>query len=155
MKVSFTVNGDRRDLDVPPLRRLIDVLREDLGLTGTKEGCGEGECGSCTVLLNGKSVNACLIPACQADGSSVLTIEGITPQDGLDPIQECFVHEGGIQCGICTPGMLLTAKELLDQNSDPSPEEIRQHLAGNLCRCTGYTKIVASVRAAAVKRRAS
>lgn len=154
MKIQITVNGTPRELDLPGLRRLLDVLREDLGLTGTKEGCGEGECGACTVLLNGKAVNACLVPVCQLDGAFITTVEGLTSEEGLDQLQEAFVREGGIQCGICTPGILLTAKELLDTNKEPTPEEIRRHLAGNLCRCTGYSKIVASVAAAAARRRA-
>jgi len=150
MNVSLVVNGASRRLDVPPLKRLLDVLRDDLSLTGTKEGCGEGECGACTVLLDGQVVDSCLIPACQLDGCEVLTVEGLAAASGaLHPLQELFVTEGGTQCGLCTPGMLLAAKALLDENPDPSADDVRIGIAGNLCRCTGYEKIVGAVLEAA------
>jgi len=150
VKIRCTVNGRRRAPDVPPMKRLLDVLREDLGLTGTKEGCGEGECGACAVLLDGELVNACLVPACQADGRAVRTVEGLAGADGaLHPVQQAFWEHGGAQCGICTPGMLLAAVALLERRRRPSEAEIRQALAGNLCRCTGYVKIVEAVAAAA------
>jgi len=155
MKITFTVNGSLRTLDVPPLMRLLDLLRLELALTGTKEGCGEGECGACTVLLDGAPVNSCLVPACQLDGAEILTIEGLARSDGsLHPLQAHFVADGGVQCGFCTPGMILAAKALLDHQPDPSEQEISTALAGNLCRCTGYTKIVDSVRGAAAELRA-
>jgi len=148
--VSFTVNSSPHTVDVPPLRRLLDVLREDLGLTGTKEGCGEGECGACTVIVDGAAVDACLIPVCQCQGADLLTVEGLGDPDGrLHPLQELFVSEGGTQCGICTPGMLLAAKSLLDANPDPTRDDVRVGIAGNLCRCTGYEKIIDAVLAAA------
>ena len=150
MNVSLVVNGASHELDVPPLKRLLDVLREDLGLTGTKEGCGEGECGACTVVLDGRAVDSCLVPACQVDGAEVLTVEGLADGSGaLHPLQELFVTSGGTQCGLCTPGMLLAAKALLDDNPDPSAEEVRVGIAGNLCRCTGYDRIVRAVLEAA------
>ncbi len=154
MKLRCTVNGRRSATEVPPMKRLLDVLREDLGLTGTKEGCGEGECGACAVLLDGELVNSCLIPACQADGRAVRTVEGLAGADGaLHPVQQAFWEHGGAQCGICTPGMLLAAVALLERQRRPSEAEIRQALAGNLCRCTGYVKIVDAVAAAARKSR--
>ena len=150
MNVSLVVNGASHSLDVPALKRLLDVLRDDLSLSGTKEGCGEGECGACTVLLDGQAVDSCLVPACQVDGCEVLTVEGLADGSGaLHPLQELFVTEGGTQCGLCTPGMLLAAKALLDENPDPSAEEVRIGVAGNLCRCTGYEKIVGAVLEAA------
>ena len=150
MRIALTVNGRAHTLDAPPLRRLLDVLREDLGLTGTKEGCGEGECGACTVLVDGEAVDACLVPICQCDGVDVLTVEGLADPEGhLHPLQDLFVSEGGTQCGICTPGMLLAAKSLLDGNQDPTPDEVRVGIAGNLCRCTGYEKVIDAVLAAA------
>jgi aerobic-type carbon monoxide dehydrogenase small subunit (CoxS/CutS family) len=149
MKLELTVNGERRSAEVAPLRRLLDVLREDLRLTGTKEGCGEGECGACSVILDGQVVDSCLIPACQVGGSEVLTIEGLGDAAHLHPLQDLFVIEGGTQCGICTPGMLLAAKGLLDADPDPDDHAIRVAIAGNLCRCTGYEKIVKAVREAA------
>jgi aerobic carbon-monoxide dehydrogenase small subunit len=152
MKLHFTINGRKQIVDAPPLRRLLDFVREDLKLTGSKEGCGEGECGACTVLLDGKPVNSCLVPCCQVDGAELVTVEGLASTDGLDPIQSCFIEHGGLQCGICTPGFLLSSKALLDSNSNPTDQEIREGLAGNLCRCTGYTKIVESVRQAAAKK---
>jgi carbon-monoxide dehydrogenase small subunit len=147
--VSLTVNGARREVRAPPMRRLLDVLRYDLQLTGTKEGCAEGECGACSVLVDGELTNSCLVPVAQANGAAVVTVEGLANKDALSPVQNCFVTEGGAQCGICTPGMLVAARALLDRNPRPSDDEIRAGLSGNLCRCTGYTKIIAAVRKAA------
>jgi len=151
-KIKLFVNGDVYEVYTEPNRTLLDVLREDLELTGTKRGCDTGECGACTVLLNGKPVNSCLVLAIEADGQEVVTIEGISrPNLPLHPVQEAFIEKWAIQCGFCTPGMIVSAKALLDRNPDPSEEEIKQVLAGNLCRCTGYVKIVEAVRAAAEK----
>jgi carbon-monoxide dehydrogenase small subunit len=157
--VQLTVNGKPQRLDVPPMKRLLDVVREDLHLTGTKEGCGEGECGACAVLLDGELVNSCLVPALQVNGSRICTIEGVSlePKDGegrLHPIQQCFLERGGAQCGICTPGMILATHHLLDKYPNPTLEQIQEGLAGNLCRCTGYMRIFESVQEAA-KLRAS
>ena len=147
---TFTVNATPVEVDVPGMRRLLDVLREDLSLTGTKEGCGEGECGACTVLLDGMPVDSCLVPVCQADGSSIATVEGLSPGPGiLDPLQAAFLERGGAQCGICTPGMLMAARAYLDAGGGPIEDGIRDAIAGNLCRCTGYTKIVDAISAAA------
>jgi len=148
-KIRLRVNGHAHELEVKPWATLLDTLREDLGLTGTKEGCGQGECGACTVLMDGKPVNACLILAAEAKGKEITTIEGLAQGDELHPVQQAFVDIGGMQCGFCTPGMVLAAKALLDEKPDPSDEEIRKGLEGNFCRCTGYTKIIESVRAAA------
>lgn len=145
--VTATVNGQTRSATVAPMRRLLDVLRSQWGLTGTKEGCGEGECGACTVLLDGKPVNSCLVPAVHADGAEIRTIEGLSSNGGLHAVQRAFLQHGGAQCGICTPGMAMTAAWLVDKHAGRAvPEaEIRQHLAGNLCRCTGYGQIVQAV----------
>jgi aerobic carbon-monoxide dehydrogenase small subunit len=146
----FTVNGTQVEVDVPGMRRLLDVLREDLALTGTKEGCGEGECGACTVLLDGAPVDSCLVPICQVDGASVATVEGLAPGPAaLDPLQAAFLETGGAQCGICTPGMLMAARAYLDGGGRPDNDAIREAIAGNLCRCTGYTKIVEAIAMAA------
>ena len=150
----FSVNGDPVELDVPGMRRLLDVLREDLGLTGTKEGCGEGECGACTVLVDGAVVDSCLVPVCQVDSSEVRTVEGLArgstgTVDGLDPLQQAFLEAGGAQCGICTPGMLMAARSYLDAGGGPDEDAIREAIAGNLCRCTGYTKIIDAIAIAA------
>ncbi len=150
MKIVLTVNGERRDLDVPPLRRLLDVLREDLGLTGAKEGCGEGECGACAVILDGRLVNACQLPAYKAHGRVVRTVEGLGTPDDPDPVQAGFVAAGGVQCGFCTPGLIMASRALLDDTPAPGPEEIRTALAGNLCRCTGYGRVVEAVERAAL-----
>jgi aerobic carbon-monoxide dehydrogenase small subunit len=150
--IRFTVNGETREVRVPPLKRLLDVLREDLGLTGTKEGCGEGECGSCSVRMNGELVNSCLVPVLQAEGAEVQTVEGLAQSGGLHPIQEAFLQCGGAQCGICTPGMLMAATQLLARNPHPGMDEIREGLAGNLCRCTGFVRIFESVLAAAARQ---
>jgi carbon-monoxide dehydrogenase small subunit len=147
--IQFRLNGQSHELQVKPWRTLLEMIREDLKLTGTKEGCGHGECGSCTVIMGGKTVNSCLVPALEADGQEILTIEGLSEAGKLNPIQEAFVERSGMQCGFCTPGMIISAKALLDRNPDPTDKEIREALAGNFCRCTGYTKIVESIGAAA------
>jgi carbon-monoxide dehydrogenase small subunit len=154
-RIHLRVNGENYEVEVEPRRRLLDVLREDLGLTGTKEGCGTGDCGACSVIMNGKLINSCLKLAVSADGADILTIEGLAQGGTLHPLQEAFMEQGGLQCGICTPGMILAAKALLDENPHPTVEEIRFALAGNLCRCTGYTKIIESVQAAAEKMAAA
>ena len=148
MDLTLTVNGSAHEVQVRPMARLLDVLRDQLGLTGTKEGCAEGECGACTVIVDGKAVNACLMLAVQARGKEVLTVESLAATGELDMLQQRFVEHGAIQCGYCTPGMLMSAKALLMANPLPSEQDIRIALAGNLCRCTGYTAIVAAVRAA-------
>ena len=148
-QISLTVNNTPCALAVPPMKRLLDVLREDLHLTGTKEGCGEGECGACAVLLDGELVNSCLIPALQAANATLITIEGLADQTRLHPIQQCFLEKGGAQCGICTPGMILATHHLLDKHPHPTMEQIQEGLAGNLCRCTGYMRIFESVQQAA------
>ncbi|MGH2407616.1 MAG: (2Fe-2S)-binding protein [Candidatus Limnocylindrales bacterium] len=153
----FLLNGEHIELDVPGMRRLLDVLREDLALTGTKEGCGEGECGACSVLIDGMVVDACLVPICQVDGHVVLTVEGLASASGaaahtgaaLSPLQQAFLDAGGAQCGICTPGMLMAARSYLDHGGRPDEGAIREAIAGNLCRCTGYTKIVDAIAFAA------
>ena len=145
-EIAFTVNGRCESISVPPMKRLLDVLREDLGLTGVKEGCGEGECGSCSVLMNGDLVNSCLVPALQARGSVICTIEGMAQGDRPHPIQQCFLKHGGAQCGICTPGMILATEHLLRKYPQPTMEQIREGLAGNLCRCTGYMRIFEAVQ---------
>ena len=147
--IQFIVNGDARAVHVPPMKRLLDVLREDLHLTGTKEGCGEGECGSCSVRMNGELVNSCLVPVLQAEGATVQTVEGLACDGEMHPLQQAFLACGGAQCGICTPGMLMAATHLLEQNPHPTMPEIREGLAGNLCRCTGFIRIFESVIAAA------
>ena len=144
--INFKVNGKGYDLAVEPNKTLVDLLRYDLGLTGTKKGCGTGECGSCTVIFNGKPVNSCLVLAIQANGAEILTIEGLKPPQGLHPLQQAFVDKGAIQCGFCTPGMILSASSLLKHNPNPTEAEIRTALSGNLCRCTGYQKIVEAVQ---------
>jgi carbon-monoxide dehydrogenase small subunit len=143
--VECTVNGEIRTLQAYPMERLLDVLREQLRLTGTKEGCGEGECGACSVMIDGRIVNSCLVPVAQVAGASIQTIEGIATDDELHAVQRAFIECGGAQCGICTPGMVLAAVDLLKRNPNPSAGEIRTGLAGNLCRCTGYMKIFESV----------
>ena len=143
--VTCTVNGKQRTLRVYPMARLLDVLREEWQLTGTKEGCGEGECGACSVLIDGELVNSCLVPVLQVEGAEITTIEGVADGDRLHAVQEAFISSGGAQCGICTPGMILAAVNLLERVPDPGEAEIRTGLAGNLCRCTGYTKIFAAV----------
>lgn len=149
--LSLTVNGKAHQVLIDPNKTLAQLLREDLGLTGTKQGCQVGDCGSCTVMLDGRTVNSCLVLALQADGRQVFTIEGMAGGNGLHPIQDAFVQAGAIQCGFCSPGMILSAKALLDANPAPGEADIRQGLSGNLCRCTGYQKIVEAVRDASQK----
>jgi carbon-monoxide dehydrogenase small subunit len=151
-EISFTVNGKSETVGVYPMKRLLDVLREELGLTGAKEGCGEGECGSCSVLLNGVLVNSCLIPALQAAGANITTIEGLAEGPQLDALQIAFLACGGAQCGICTPGMIMAASHLLNKKPQPTPDDIREGLSGNLCRCTGYMQIFDAVAEAARHR---
>jgi aerobic carbon-monoxide dehydrogenase small subunit len=139
------VNGVEWTIDAPPMSRLLDVLREDLRLTGVKEGCGEGECGACSVLIDGELTNSCLVPLLQVDGASIMTIEGVAAGDKLHAVQQAFLEYGGAQCGICTPGMILAAMALLEQHADPTLEQIKEGLAGNLCRCTGYMRIFEAV----------
>jgi len=146
MQLDLTVNGERRSVAVYPMARLLDVLREDLGLPGTKEGCGEGECGACSVLMDGQLVNSCLVPAIQAQGAELVTIEGLALGGELNPLQRAFVACNGAQCGFCTPGMVLASVDLLRRCPHPSEAEIREGLAGNICRCTGYVKIVDAVQ---------
>ena len=149
---SFTVNGEAKNVLAHPMERLLDVLRNNLGLTGAKEGCGEGECGSCSVLLDDMLVNSCLIPIAQANGTNVVTIEGMSAHSLMKPLQESFLECGGAQCGICTPGMILAAVHLLEKKPEPSLRDIREALAGNLCRCTGYMQIFEAVAKAARRR---
>jgi len=146
--ISITLNGALKTVTVPGMKRLLDVLREDLCLVGTKEGCGEGECGACSVILDGELVNSCLIPAKQADGARLQTIEGMAQSGQLHSIQRAFAETGAAQCGICTPGMIMAACALLARNSHPSPLQIREGLAGNICRCTGYQKIFDALESA-------
>ena len=149
MSFRFTVNGDPVEVEAQGTRRLLDVLREDLGLTGTKEGCGEGECGACSVLLDGAVVDACLVPVSHAQGASVQTVEGLAPPGTLGILQQAFLETGGAQCGICTPGMLMAGDAFLASGADPTEDNIREAIAGNLCRCTGYTKIIDAIALAA------
>jgi aerobic carbon-monoxide dehydrogenase small subunit len=155
VEVSFKVNGESKTVRAYPMERLLDVLRHELQLTGAKEGCGEGECGSCSVLMDGALVNSCLVPVLQAEGSSVVTIEGLAAGDTLHILQEAFLECDGAQCGICTPGMILAAVHLLDEKPEPTTAEIREGLSGNLCRCTGYSQIVEAVAEAARRRTAA
>ncbi|MCA9518731.1 MAG: (2Fe-2S)-binding protein [Myxococcales bacterium] len=150
LAVTFTVNGVEKTVETLPMKRLLDVLREDLALTGTKEGCGEGECGACSVFVDGRLVNSCLIPALQVEGSRVDTIEGLARGGELHAVQRAFLEAGGAQCGICTPGMVLAAVDVLRKHPNPTDEQVREGLAGNLCRCTGYMKIFDSVMTAAL-----
>jgi len=149
--LKLAVNGEPYELDVYPNRTLLDVLRKDLGLTGAKRACDEGACGSCTVILDGKAVNSCLVLAMDAQGKEVLTIEGLASGDELHPLQDAFMKYGAVQCGYCTPGMILSAAALLDENHDPSEGDVREAIAGNICRCTGYVKIVDAALAAAME----
>ena len=151
--ITITVNNVVHEIAVAPNRTLTQVLRDDLGLLGTKEGCGIGDCGACTVILDGEPVNSCLVLAVQVNGSAITTIEGVADGQSLHPIQEAFVEMGAVQCGFCTPGMILSARNLLEKNPEPSELEIRQALSGNLCRCTGYQKIVEAVKTAADRMR--
>jgi len=152
--IRMAVNGVPREVEVPTYRTLLDCLRNDLGLTGSKEGCGVGVCGACTVLLDGKIISSCIALAVFADGSAVTTVEGLAEDERLHPVQQAFVDAGGFQCGICTPGQVVSAKALLDENPHPTDDEIREWMAGNLCRCTGYYKILESIRTAAERSRA-
>jgi len=149
LKLNITVNGISHTLRIDPTLRLLDLLREELHLTGTKEGCGIGECGACTVILDGRAVNSCLILAGQCEGREITTIEGVTPEDDLSPLQQSFLDNGAVQCGFCTPGMILSATALLNHNSTPTEAEIREAISGNLCRCTGYTQIVEAIQVVA------
>ena len=142
----LTVNGESHRVEAAPMARLLDVLRHELGLTGTKEGCGEGECGACSVIMNGLLVNSCLVPVAQADGATLCTVEGLGTPDALHPIQRSFLEHGGAQCGICTPGMMMAAAHLLEREPHPTLVQIQEALSGNLCRCTGYMKIFDAVR---------
>ena len=152
MKIHFILNGRETDVEAAPGRILADMLREDLGLTGTKIGCGVGECGACTVIIDGRTVNSCLVPAAAVDGHTVTTIEGVSPEGGpLHPIQEAFIEAGAVQCGYCIPGMVLSAKALLDKVQTPTDSQIQEAMSGNLCRCTGYQKILEGVRLASKK----
>ena len=150
--IRFTVNGEPKSVCVPPMKRLLDVLREDLRLTGTKEGCGEGECGSCSVRMNGELVNSCLVPVLQVEGAVIETVEGLARFNEPHPLQEAFLAHGGSQCGACTPGMLMASVQLLERNPRPDLDAIREALAGNLCRCTGFTRIFESVAAAVARK---
>ena len=149
--VSFTVNGERRTVTAHPMKRLLDVLREDLNLTGTKEGCGEGECGACSVILNDELVNSCLVPVLEASGAVICTVEGLSNGGELHPLQRAFIKHGAAQCGICTPGMLVASVHLLSRCPNPSLDEIREGLSGNLCRCTGYMRIFEAIQNAAAR----
>ena len=148
-QITLTVNGEKHELEVESRRLLVDVLRDDLGLTGTKRGCETNICGSCTVHLNGESVHSCCVLAVHADGMEVTTIEGLADGDQLHPVQQAFLDSLGYQCGYCTPGMIMSSSALLGENTDPSPDEVKRYLTGNICRCTGYVKIVESVLSAA------
>lgn len=148
-QIKLTVNGRLYELSVPPWGTLLSVIRDELGLTGTKEGCGLGECGACTVIMDGKTVNSCLVLAVEADGKKITTIEGLADGDKLHPLQQAFVDHGGLQCGFCTPGVIMSAKALLEEKPAPTEDDIRKGIAGNTCRCTGYTKIIESIAAAA------
>ena len=148
--IQCTINGREETIEAPPMKRLLDVLREDLHLTGAKEGCGEGECGACAVLIDGDLVNSCLVPILQAEGAEITTIEGLVIGEKLHPIQQCFLEEGGAQCGICTPGMILATHHLLDKYPQPTLLQIQEGLNGNLCRCTGYMRIFNAVQQAAL-----
>jgi carbon-monoxide dehydrogenase small subunit len=148
--IRLTINGREETIEAPPIKRLLDVLREDLHLTGAKEGCGEGECGACAVLINGDLINSCLVPILQAEGAEITTIEGLVFDEKLHPIQQCFLEEGGAQCGICTPGMILATYHLLEKHPQPTLLQIQEGLNGNLCRCTGYMRIFNAVQQAAL-----
>jgi len=152
-KVNFTVNGIRRTVEVEPRRLLVQAIREDLGLTGTHIGCDTGHCGACTILLDGVAVKSCMVFAVQAEGTRITTVEGLTKDDSLHPLQEAFTENHGLQCGYCTPGMLMASYDLLTRNPNPTDAEIREGISGNLCRCTGYVNIIKSIKAAAAKMR--
>lgn len=150
-RISLTVNGEYEIVDLPSNMTLLRMLREKLGLTGTKNGCAAGECGACTVLMDGEPVNSCMVLAVECDGAEIITVEGLSRDGGLDPLQDALIKAVGIQCGFCTPGILITSRALLNRNPDPSDEEIRTALVGNLCRCTGYVRIIDAVKAAALE----
>ena len=154
-RIQIRVNGELKDLLVEPHRILVDLIRQDLGLTGTKKGCGSGDCGSCTVILDGRAVKSCLILAAEVDGSEILTIEGLRSDGKLHPLQEAFIQHGAIQCGFCSPGMMISAKAFLDQCPNPTEEQVKLAISGNLCRCTGYSKIVEAILAVARKEKPS
>jgi carbon-monoxide dehydrogenase small subunit len=154
-QISITVNGGMEQVVVPSNMTLLRMLRESLALTGTKNGCSAGECGACTVIMNGEPVNSCMVLAVECDGADILTVEGLADDKRLDPIQEALIQEGGVQCGFCTPGVLMSSRALLERNPNPSDEEIQQALVGNLCRCTGYVRIFESVKKAARMERVS
>ena len=149
--IRFSINGSEVEVDSPPMARLLDVLREDLRLTGSKEGCGEGECGACTVLIDGVATNSCLVPICQVAGSTLITVEGLAQDARLSNVQQAFIDHGAAQCGICTPGFIVMAHAFLEENPRPTRREVREAMAGNLCRCTGYQKIIDAVQAALVE----
>ena len=151
MRVQLKVNGTTTEIVAPPMKRLLDVLRDDLRLTGTKEGCGEGECGACSVIVDGQVINSCLVPICQMQGSDILTVEGLASEGTINDLQQAFLEKGGAQCGICTPGMLMAATELLSRNPGAGRDEIKEAIAGNLCRCTGYIKIIDAIELAAIR----
>ena len=148
-EITLTVNGEAEQAAVPSNKTLMGMLREDLGLTGTKNGCSAGECGACTVMINGEPVNSCMILAVECDGAEILTVEGLAHDGQLHPVQEAIIEAGGVQCGFCTPGILIASRALLDRNPDPNEDEIREALVGNLCRCTGYVRIIDAVKEAA------
>jgi carbon-monoxide dehydrogenase small subunit len=154
-RITLTVNNEFEQVDVPSNMTLLQMLRDKLAKTGTKNGCTAGECGACTVLLNGEPVNSCMVLAVECEGANVVTVEGLAQDGVLDPIQETIIDHGGVQCGFCTPGMLISARALIDRNSDPSEAEIREALVGNLCRCTGYIRIIDAVKDAAARQRAA
>lgn len=147
--VNFILNGDAIEISCEPDKMLVDVIRDDLFLTGTKTGCREGECGACTIIMNGEAVNSCLIPAAKAMGKKIQTIEGVADKDKLHPIQEAFIEKDAVQCGFCTPGVIMSAKSLLDKNKTPNKDEVREAIGGNICRCTGYVKIESAINHAA------
>ena len=152
-RISMTINREYEQVDVPANMTLLQMLRDKLALTGTKNGCAAGECGACTVMLNGEPVNSCMVLAVECDGAEVLTVEGLAKDHVLDPVQQAIIQHGGVQCGFCTPGVLISARALLDRNPDPKEDEIREALVGNLCRCTGYIRIVDAVQEAASRQR--
>lgn len=148
-RINLTVNGELEQVDVPSNRTLLGMLRENLALTGTKNGCSAGECGACTVMMDGEPVNSCMVLAVECDGAEIITVEGLAHDDQLDPVQQAIIDAGGVQCGFCTPGVLIAARALLDRNPDPGENEIRESLVGNLCRCTGYVRIIEGIKEAA------
>jgi aerobic carbon-monoxide dehydrogenase small subunit len=154
-RISVTINHEYEQVDIPANMTLLQMLREKLALTGTKNGCMAGECGSCTVMLNGEPVNSCMVLAVECDGAEILTVEGLAKDNVLDPVQQAIIKHGGVQCGYCTPGILISARALLERNPDPTEDEIREALVGNLCRCTGYIRIIDAIQEAATRQRAA